>query len=222
MDKIRGAARFVATEFGPLIAFWLLAATLGVKPAIAGSLAVIIADAIWRRARGLAVTRLYLLSSGLTLVFGAIDLLSVKPFILQYESVVTNIATGIAFIIGAYGEKPLIQEAAEQRQGAFPDTAEVRRFFQLFTLLWAAYFFLKAAFYLWVAATTPLMQAMAIRSVVGSSSLAVMILLSASQGRRLFFLCRRLGLLPAPEDVDEQPSREAQTSAAHVAAGGRR
>jgi len=199
MDKIRAAARFVATEFGPLVVFWLLAATLGVKPAIAGSLVVIIADAIWRRTRGVAFTRLYLLSSGLTLLFGAVDLLSVKPFMLQYESVITNVATGIAFVIGAYGEKPLIQEAAEQRQGAFPDSAEVRRFFQLFTLFWAAYFFVKAIFYLWTATTMPLTEAMALRSLVGGVSLAAMIAFSATQGRRLFFLCRRLGLLPRPE-----------------------
>lgn len=221
MNRIGAAARFVVTEFGPLIAFWLLAATLSAKAAIAGSLVVIIADAIWRRTRGVAFTRLYLLSSGLTLVFGAIDLLSVKPFVLQYESVVTNVATGIAFIVGAYGEKPLIQEAAEQRQGAFPDTAEVRRFFELFTLFWAAYFFVKAAFYLWTAATMPLIQAMALRSVVGGSSLAVMIVLSVTQGRRLFFLCRRLGLLPAPEDLDDPRSGEGEASAGSVAAGRR-
>jgi len=199
MIQIRAAARFILGEFGPLIAFWLLAATFGVKPAIAGSLAVIIADAIWRRARGASFTRLYLLSSGLTLVFGAIDLLSVKPFLLQYESVLTNVATGVAFVIGAYGEKSLIQEAAEQRQDAFPNTAEVRRFFQLFTLFWAAYFFIKSGFYLWTAATMPLTEAMALRSVVGGASLGLMIALSVTQGRRMFFLCRRLGLLPPPE-----------------------
>jgi intracellular septation protein A len=218
MNRIRAATRFVAIEFGPLIVFWLLLATFGIKPAIAGSLVVIIADAIWRRMQGLAFTRLYLLSSGLTLVFGAIDLLSVKPFMLQYESVVTNIAVGIAFIIGAYGEKPLIQEAAEQREGAFPDTAEVRRFFQLFTLFWAAYFFVKATFYLWTATTMPLTQAMAVRSVVGGASLAAMIALSATQGRRLFFLCRRLGLLPPPEEPP-QDAAEHEVSAVRAAAG---
>jgi intracellular septation protein A len=213
---MRAGARFVATEFGPLIVFWVLNATLGVKPAIAGSLVVIIADAIWRRTHGLAFTRLYLLSSGLTLVFGSVDLLSVKPFMLQYESVVTNVATGIAFVIGAYGEKPLIQEAAEQRQGAFPNSAEVRRFFQLFTLFWAAYFFIKAAFYLWTATTMPLTEAMAVRSVVGGASLAAMIVLSVTQGRRLFFLCRRLGLLPPPE---ESPQDGAEVTSAASAAG---
>jgi hypothetical protein len=42
----------------------------------------------------------------------------------------------------------------------------------------------------------PMLEAMAVRSAVGSVSLALMILVSATQGRRLFFLCRRFGLLP--------------------------
>ena len=35
-------------EFGPLIVFWALAATLGVKPAILGSILFILGDAAWR------------------------------------------------------------------------------------------------------------------------------------------------------------------------------
>ena len=120
-------------------------------------------------------------------------------------------------MIGAYGEKPLIQEAAEQRQGAFPDTAEVRRFFQLFTLFWAAYFFAKAGFYFWIAATTPLTEAMALRSVIGGASLGVMILVSVTQGRRMFFLCRRLGLLP-PSDQPTKASNGASGGAVVAAA----
>jgi intracellular septation protein A len=200
MGKIASLLRFALSEFGPLIAFWILTVTFGVKIAIAGSLIVIILDAGWRRWRDVSFTRLYLLTSGLTLVFGAIDLMSATPFMLQYEAVITNIATGAAFAVGALGEKPLIQEVAEQRQGeTFPSGAEVRRFFQLFTLFWAAYFFVKAGFYLWTAMTMPLTEAMALRSVVGGVSLGLMILFSTTQGRRMFFLCRRLGLLPSPE-----------------------
>jgi len=74
----------------------------------------------------------------------------------------------------------------------------VRSFFRLFTLAWAAYFFLKAAFYLWTAAVLPMTEAMALRSIVGGVSLALMSLVSATQGKRLFFLCRRLGWLQPP------------------------
>jgi intracellular septation protein A len=199
MARLIAVARFVALEFGPLAAFWILSLTLGVKAAIVGSIAVIVVDAVWRRLRRVAFTRLYLLTSGLTLAFGAVDLMSAQPFMLKYEAAITNVATGVAFAIGAFGTKPLIQEVAEQRQGTpFAEAPDVRRFFQIFTLFWAVYFFAKALLYCWLAWTLPMMQAMALRSILGGVSLGVMIALSVTQGRRLFSLCRWLGLLPAP------------------------
>jgi intracellular septation protein A len=199
MSRLMAAARFVLAEFGPLIIFWALAATLGVKPAILGSILFIVGDAAWRWRKGLKFTRLYLMVSGLTLVFGFIDLASTSPFMLKYEAVVTNAVTGLAFVAGALGEKPIIQEVAEQRGETLVATQEVRAFFRLFTLVWAAYFFLKTAFYLWAVWTLPMLEAMALRSVAGSVSLGLMIAVSTTQGQRLFFLCRRLGLLPKPE-----------------------
>jgi intracellular septation protein A len=199
MSRLAAVVRFILAEFGPLLVFWTLAATLGVKPAILGSILFIVADAAWRWRKGLKFTRLYLLVSGLTLVFGLIDLASTSPFMLKYEAVITNAVTGLAFVAGALGEKPIIQEVAEQRGETLVATQEVRAFFRLFTLVWAAYFFLKAAFYLWMAWTFPMLEAMALRSVAGSISLGLMIAVSVTQGRRLFFLSRRLGLLPKPE-----------------------
>ena len=209
MPRLAAAARFVLAEFGPLIVFWALALTLGVKPAIAGSLVAILADATWRQLKGHAFTRLYLLTSGLTLVFGAIDLSATSPFMLKYEAAVTNVATGAAFVMGAMGEKPIIQEVAEQRGDSFVATREIPAFFRLFTLAWAAYFFLKAAFYVWMVWTLPMLEALALRSVIGSISLGAMILVSVTQGRRLFFLCRRLGLLPKPEASSTPASKTA-------------
>jgi intracellular septation protein A len=201
MSRLLAVVRFALAEFGPLIVFWTLASTLGVKPAILGSILFIVADAAWRWRKGLTFTRLYLLVSGLTLVFGLIDLASTSPFMLKYEAVITNAVTGVAFVAGALGEKPIIQEVAEQRGESFVATNEVRAFFRLFTLVWAAYFFLKTAFYLWAVWTLPMLEAMALRSVAGSVSLGLMIAVSTTQGRRLFFLCRRLGLLPKPDSL---------------------
>ena len=200
MSRVLAVARFALAEFGPLLVFWTLVATLGVKPAILGSILFIVADAAWRWRRGLKFTRLYLLVSALTLVFGLIDLASTSPFMLKYEAAVSNVATGIIFVIGALGEKPIIQEAAEQRGHSFVVTEEIRAFLRLFTLLWAAYFFLKAAVFAWMAWTMPMLEAMALRSVAGSVTLGLMIAVSVTQGRRFFFLCRRLGLLPKPEE----------------------
>lgn len=214
MDRLVAAARFAVFELGPLAAFWILSYAFGVRAAILGSIVVIVVDAIRRRTQGLEFTRLYLLTSGLTLAFGAVDLMSAQPFLLKYEAVATNVATGVAFVVGSLGARPLIQEVAEQRRGGpFPGGAEIRRFFQIFTLVWAAYFFLKAGFYAWTASALPLAQAMALRSLVGGVSLGAMIALSATQGRRLFLLCRRLGLLPAPAaGAPPGPDRRAASS----------
>jgi intracellular septation protein A len=199
MAKLLAAGRWALAEFGPLIVFWMLALTVGVKPAIAGSILFILGDAASRWRTGKAFTRLYLLVSALTLVFGAIDLSVSSPFMLKYEAAVTNVATGLAFVGGAMGEKPIIQELAEERGESVPASRETRAFFRLFTLVRAVYFFAKAAFYVWAVWTMPMLEAMALRSVVGSLSLGVMILVSVTQGRRLFFLSRRLGLLPKPD-----------------------
>jgi intracellular septation protein A len=196
MTKLVAVARFALAEFGPLIVFWLLAMTLGVKPAILGSIVFIIADAVWRWRTGLNFTRLYSLISALTLVFGFVDLVATSPFMLKYEAAVSNVVTGIAFVVGALGEKPIIQEVAEQRGESFVVTDEIRTFFRLFTLVWATYFFLKAFLFAWMAWTMPMLEAMALRSVIGGVSLGLMIAVSTTQGRRLFFLCRRFGLLP--------------------------
>ena len=196
MTKLAAVARFALAEFGPLIVFWLLAVTFGVKPAIVGSIAFIIADAVWRSRKGLKFTRLYLLVSALTLVFGFVDLVATSPFMLKYEAAVSNVVTGIAFVVGALGEKPIIQEVAEQRGESFVATDETRTFFRLFTLVWAAYFFLKAILFVWMAWTMPMLEAMALRSAIGGLSLGLMIAISVTQGRQLFFLCRRFGLLP--------------------------
>jgi intracellular septation protein A len=200
MSKLAAALRFIFAEFAPLIVFWALTVTLGVKGGIAGSLAAILIDSASRRMQRRPFTRLYLVVSFLTLAFGTVDLFAKTPFLIVYEAPITNLLTGAAFVVGAFGAKPMVQELAEARPNAnIPQTQEVRRFFRLFTLIWAAYFFLKALIYLWIAATLPLTEALALRSAGGALSLGVMIALSVTQGRRLFGVFRWLGWLGAHE-----------------------
>jgi hypothetical protein len=95
----------------------------------------------------------------------------------------------------------MLQELTERQQNTtFPEGADVKRFFQLFAMLWAIYIFAKAAFYYWLGSIMPLTEAIALRSIVGGVSLALMIFLSTTQGRRLLALCRRVGLLPVAPD----------------------
>jgi intracellular septation protein A len=204
MRRVRAVLTFVLWEFGPLLALLALSAMFSLKVAIAGTIAIILVDSgrrLWLR---IPFTRIYLLSSGLAVVFGTIDLLAETPFMLKYEAVITNLATGVAFVAGARGPKSMIQEIAEQRREAFPDRADVRHFFRLLTLFWAVYFFLKAGLYFWLSVTLPTGRAIFLRSIIGSVSLGIMVAVSSTQGRRLFFLCQRLGLLPVVP-MPEQP-----------------
>lgn len=207
MKRIINIARYILLEFGPLVIFWGVATTMGARAGIAGAMVMIVVGVLWRFVRGLLFTRIYILVAILTTVFGVIDLLSDTPSMIIYESVITNIVTGCAFIVGSFGKKPMIQEMAEQRAVVpFPDRADIRRFFQIFTLFWAVYFFVKAVFYFWIAQTLPLTEAVAARSLVGGVSLGLMIAVSVTQGKRLFLICRKLGLLPTVSEPEAAPA----------------
>ena len=191
---------YAAAEFGPLIVFLALSAAFNVKIAVAGAVAATGLDVLWRWLRRRPFTRLYLIVTTLTLAFGAVDLVAPTPFLLVYEAPITNLLTAAAFLAGAFGQTPLLMEMAQSRMGErIPQTGQTRRFFRLFTLVWVAYFVVKATVYLWLAAILPLAQAIALRSVLGGVSLAVMIAVSSTQGRGLFDLCRRRGWLGAAE-----------------------
>jgi len=199
MARLRRFLRFLFGDFGPLIAFWAFYLPFGIRAAIAATVVYVIGDFVHRLRYRRRFTRIYLLSSGLAVIFGAIDLSAATPFMLKYEAVVSNVATGIFFVAGARGAKPLIQEFAEQRSGPFPERADVHRYFELFTYAWAVYFFVKAAAYYAIGQAYPLATALAIRSLVGGISFGVMIVGSAALGRRGFFLLQRLGWLPKVE-----------------------
>lgn len=205
MQAVLRFVRYVVAEFGALIVFWAALYSAGIKPAIGATVIFILLDGSYRWWKKLPVTRIYILTSALAISFGCIDLLATNPFMIKYEAVVTNIATGIFFVAGARGEKSLIQEVAERRS-QYPDRADLRYFFRLLTLAWAAYFFVKAAVYLWLGIILPLQQALALRTIVGGVSLACMLGISILGGRQLFFLCRRLGLLPAVDETAPAPA----------------
>ncbi len=109
---------------------------------------------------------------------------------------ITSLVIACVLIWGARGEKSMIQGLVEQQHGdAFEDGADIRRFFKLFTLLWAAYFVLKAVAYLWMGAVMPMEEALKIRPVVGMVSLGAMMLLSW-KAQILFDFGVRVGVLP--------------------------
>jgi intracellular septation protein A len=196
MARVASVLRFIVNQFGTMAAFYLLLYTLGLKAAIAGSIVFVILDGIRRHRQGIGFPKLYILTSVLTFVFGGIDLMSETPFMIKYEAVITSLIVGATFAWTLRGARSMLQELAEQQMGeAFPDRADVRAFFRIMTLIWVVYFVARAAAYFWIGAAFPIEQAMKIRPFIGTPSLVLMILISM-QGRHLFALLERLGLLP--------------------------
>jgi intracellular septation protein A len=197
MRRVLNALRFIVEQLGTLILFYLLLYSLGLKAAIAGALVFVVADGARRHIWKVGFPKLYILVSALTFIFGGIDLLSATPFMIKYEAVITSLVIAATFAFDAAGAKPMVQEIAEQQsKQSFPDRPDVRAFFKLLTIAWASYFFIRAIAYFWIGEVWPIERVMAVRPILGSASLLAMIAIS-TQGRRLFMLCRRLGLLPA-------------------------
>ena len=200
MRSIGQSLRVIGGEFGGLLLYWLALWRFGVKPAIAVALAFVLLDGLRRLVTRQPVTRVWLLANGVALASGVIDLQARALFMIRYEAVASNVLTGLVFLLGAFGRRSMIQEIAESWQGGrfAGETPELRVFFRTFTLVWAGYFFVKAAVYAWLITILPLERALAIRAVAGTSSFVVMILLSR-QGKAIFRLSRRLGLFrPRP------------------------
>lgn len=205
--RIQDILRFSVENLSAVIAFMALNHFFGLKTAIAGTILFTILDAIRRKLFHLSFPVIYLVSSGLTIGFGVIDLFSVNPFMLRFEAVISNIITGGTFVAGAgvYGKKSMIQEIAEQKQGTpFVNRPDLHRFFSYITLLWASYFFIRAMIYLWLGLIMPLERAVEIRAMFGTASLLVMIVITSTQSRRLYGVCQRFGWLPArPEETGQ-------------------
>jgi len=200
MTRVLNVLRFIVTQFGTMAVFYALLYGFGLKVAIAGSIVFVIVDGVRRHIQGVGFPKLYILTSVLTFVFGGIDLMAQTPFMIQYEAVITSLVVAVSFAYGAQGAKPMLQEIAEQQtKQLFPDRTDVRAFFKLLTLFWAGYFLVRAVAYLWIGMTLPIEQAMEIRPLLGTGSLLVMFAISF-QGKRLFALCQRLGLLPMTDE----------------------
>ncbi len=189
----------IAADFGGLIVFYGLMYTLGLKAAIAGTIVFLAIDAYRRHRMKLGFPRIYVLSGAMAIVFGGIDLLSADPFMIKWEAPITSLVFAGVFFAGARG-KSMLEELVEQQGGeSMEGRLDFRRFFQLLTLIWAAYFLLKAVVYVWLGEVMPMDRLLEVRPVIGTVSMLLLAGLM-TQGRRLFLLFRAIGLLP-PKDA---------------------
>ena len=190
----RGALR-LAGYFASMLIFFGALKLFGLKPAIAATLVFVVLDSLRRLILRVPTPQMYIFSHVMALVFGVVDLTLKTPFMIRYEGVITNLIVAAVFVRGAFGPRLMLMEMVESGRGAPfpPNLPGIRTYFSAFTLVWAAYFILRAGFALWTVQVYPLAQALAIRMVVGNVSMIGLALIS-TQGRRIYQACQALGL----------------------------
>lgn len=172
MSKMVALIRWLVRDFGPLLVFYGTNVAFGFVPAVLTTIAwttVEVGLLLWRKQ---PISGFLTFSATVTVGFGLIDLVFQSPVLLRYESVVTNLFTGAFFGLSLRAKKSFIQEAAERRaelQGKpMTLTPVVLAYFRGCTIVWTAYFFLKAAVYAWVNTTYDFNAALALRVLIGN------------------------------------------------------
>ncbi len=191
--KILVGVQFALLNFGPILAFYVVNHFYGLKPAIVVCAVYSIGEVIWAYFSGQELTNLFKFTAVMTLIFGVVDLCAQESFLFKYEAAVTNLLTGGFFGATVFGEKTMIQEFFEKSKYAKPVTPELAAYFRFFTLIWTAYFVVKAGIYFWVARHTTIEQGLIMRTLIGNGSFVIMLLISNLGGRRIFLFLRKLG-----------------------------
>ena len=201
MKLVVGLVLWILRDFGPLLAFYATNHFFGFVPAIIVSMALSVVNVTVVKLQNQKVTAFLKFSIAVSLLFGAVDLYFKGPFLFRYESVLTNIVTGIFFGLTLWGDKPIIQEFAERQAAAKGTTVPIKPdtvyYFRLCSIVWTAYFFLKAAFYAWVSSVYDLEKALAIRMLVGNVTFYPLLGASIFLARPIIHLLQRAGLAPS-------------------------
>lgn len=175
-ERVLQAARFGLRTFGPLLAYALGQWWRGPIAGIAAASAWAGVDVAQRVLRKQATSRLFWLTTLLTLGFGAFDLVVGKVVLFRFEAVVTNLLTALYFGASVLTGKSVLEEFYEKSQASTTKiAAELSSYLRLFTLVWTAYFLLKSGVYYWLALTLPLTRLVLIRSIIGTLSLLLLL-----------------------------------------------
>jgi intracellular septation protein A len=183
---------FAVNNFGPLIGFYVINSFYGFRTAILVSIAIVVVEVLYKLIRKREFTGFFWFSVLITLVFGALDLWVQTPIFFRYESVITNIITGIYFGMTLRpSSKSFIQEWVEKKEGKpLENPTRILRT-RLVTGVWTFYFFAKAAFYLYVNQHYSYEQAFWIRTTIGTGSFYALLGISIFWSRPILNFLQR-------------------------------
>jgi len=141
MNQLRALLGFVLKSFGPLVAFLVVNRFFGLLAAIAASMGVAVVEVVVLLARRKSPTRLFVMTTALTLGFGAVDLWMQRSVLFRFEAVITNVLTGVWFGATLFGEKSMILEFYEKtRKPEDPMPPETPAYLRILTTIarWAS------------------------------------------------------------------------------------
>ena len=174
--RLKNATRFALGSFGPLFMFWLGQYFWGALVGIAGTVIWCTGDVLYRLGYGKTTSRLFWLTTVLTLVFGSFDLALGRSVFFRFEAALTNLVTALCLGLSMASGKSVLEDLYEKSQGAATSqTPELTAYLRLCTVVWVGYFLLKAGLYYWLALALPLAKLIVARSIVGNASLVALL-----------------------------------------------
>jgi intracellular septation protein A len=185
-------------DFAPLLVYYGAEYVWGLQVALVLSIAWVFGECAYKVARRQPFTLFFVFTSGITILFGAIDLYLQRNALFRYEPVATNFLVGAFFLSTLFFGKALIQEMAEKQGRALgPLDPDKVYYFRFLTVVWSIYFWAKAAAYLWIARQYSMEQLTLVRIFAGSASMYALLFASVALSRPIRRGLYRLGLAPS-------------------------
>ncbi len=198
MNKFKIFLKFILSNFGPIIGFYLVNQLWGMKVGVFASIILVIAEYLWLKHKDESISTFFYFSSGMIILFGVIDLIIQKPLFIKFEASITNLFFALFFGHSIFKEKSLIQEIAETQKKTSETQSEDKKFyFKIMTCFWSIYFLGKSIFYLWINLNASLNEGLLIRMIVGKVSLWIMLFISVGLSRQIWKLFEKLKLFPS-------------------------
>ena len=194
---LTGAA-WIFKNFGPLIVFIAFEHLVGLFAAIISGVVTGAILVAWEIIRERTISPFTAFIAASVVGFGILDLHYQTGFFVKIEPALGNVLTGCFFLGTVVIGKPIVIEFAEKAMGRkLPETAHP--YLRTWTIVWGAFFFVRAAVYVWMAYRLSIDQALAVRGIVGPISFGGMFLVEMAT-RRLFFPKRNAEPNPEPTE----------------------
>ena len=185
-------------DFAPVIVYYGAEYLWNLQVALILSIAWVFGECAYKLARRQPFTFLFVYTSGVTILFGAVDLYLDRNALMLYEPVTTNFLVGALLLSGLFLGRMLMQEIAEKQKRPLPPFHPDRVFyFRFITVVWVLYFWAKAAAYFWIARHQNMEQLLLVRLLAGTASMVVLGAASLFLAGPILAVLQRLGLTPS-------------------------